>query len=79
MPTKANPPVRPAPKLSPCPTGKLAHRYQNVKDVPSTPTPFMAVSVPHCHGQVPTWEGCTLMESLLLCPFTLEHPVQRSD
>ena len=59
-PTKANLPVRPAPKLSPRPTGKLARRRQNVKDVPSTPTPSMAVSVPRRHGQVPTWEGRAL-------------------
>jgi hypothetical protein len=39
----------------------------------------MAVSVPRRHGQVPTWEDCALTESLPLCPFALEHPVQRSD
>jgi hypothetical protein len=45
-PTKANPPVRPAPKLSPRPTGKLARRRQVTKDAPSTPTPSKAMSVP---------------------------------
>ena len=56
-PTKASPPVRSAPKLSPRPTGKLARRRQVINDAPSTPTPSNAVSVPRRHGQVPTWEG----------------------
>ncbi|KAH9006563.1 hypothetical protein EDB86DRAFT_3070551 [Lactarius hatsudake] len=41
-PTKANPPVRPAPELASRPTGKLARRRQNVGGVPSTPTPSKA-------------------------------------
>jgi hypothetical protein len=45
-PTKVNPPVRPAPTLSPVPTGKLARRRQIIKDVPSTPTPSKVMSVP---------------------------------
>jgi hypothetical protein len=45
-PTKANPPVRPAPKLASRPTGKLARRRQNVGGVPSTATPSKALSVP---------------------------------
>ena len=56
-PTKASPPVRPAPKLTPRPTGKLARRRQNINDAPSTPTPSKSVSVPRRQGQVPTWEG----------------------
>jgi hypothetical protein len=42
-PTKANPPVRPAPTLTSRPTGKLARRRQNVGGVPSTPTPSKAL------------------------------------
>ena len=56
-PTKANPPVRPAPKIASRPTGKLARRRQNIGDAPSTPTPSKAVSVPRPQGQVPTWES----------------------
>jgi hypothetical protein len=56
-PTKANPPVRPAPKMASRPTGKLARRRQNIGDAPSTPTPSKAVSVPRPHGQLPTWES----------------------
>jgi len=45
-PTKVNSPVRPAPTLSPHPTGKLARRRQITKDAPSTPTPSKVMSVP---------------------------------
>ena len=56
-PTKANPPVRPAPKLTSRPTGKLARRRQNVRDTPSSPTPAKALAVPRPHGQLPTWDS----------------------
>jgi hypothetical protein len=46
MPTKANPPVRPGPKLASCPTCKLARRRQNIHDIPSSPTPAKALAVP---------------------------------
>ncbi|KAI0262529.1 hypothetical protein BC834DRAFT_971904 [Gloeopeniophorella convolvens] len=50
-PAKANPPVRPAPKLASRPTGKLARRRENVPDALSTPTPSKAVSVPRSRNQ----------------------------
>ena len=59
-PIKASPPVRPAPKLSPRPTGKLARRRQNNSDAPSTPTPSKALSVPRRPGQIPSWENRSL-------------------
>jgi hypothetical protein len=52
-PTKADPPVRPAPKLSSRPTGKLARCHHVTKDAPSTLTPSKAMSVPHCRGGRP--------------------------
>ena len=57
IPAEARPPVRPAPKLAPRPSGKLARRRQNVADVPSTPTPSKAMSVPRTHGQLSNWQG----------------------
>jgi hypothetical protein len=56
-PTKANPPVRPAPKLAFHPTGKLARRRQNIRDTPSSPTPAKAVAVRRPDGQLPTWDS----------------------
>ena len=56
-PTKANPPVRPGPKLASHPTGKLARRRQNVRDTPSSPTPAKALAVPRPPGQLPTWDS----------------------
>lgn len=56
-PTKANAPVRPGPKLASRPTGKLARRRQNVRDIPSSPTPARAVAVPRPQGQLPTWDS----------------------
>lgn len=56
-PTKANPPVRPAPKLTSRPTGKLARRRQNIHDTPSSPTPGKALAVPRPQGQLPTWDS----------------------
>ncbi|KAI0049171.1 hypothetical protein FA95DRAFT_1489757 [Auriscalpium vulgare] len=45
-PTPSKPaPVRPSPKLTSRPTGKLARRRQNAPDAPSTPTPARAVPV----------------------------------
>jgi hypothetical protein len=58
--SKATPAVRPAPKLAPLPTGKLARHCQNIGDPPSTPTLSKAVSVPRRHGQLPTRESCPL-------------------
>lgn len=49
--------MRPAPKLTPRPTGKLARRRQNNGDTPSTPTPSKALSVPRRSGQLPAWEN----------------------
>ncbi|KAH9042509.1 hypothetical protein EDB85DRAFT_2139084 [Lactarius pseudohatsudake] len=59
-PTKANPPVRPAPKLASRPTGKLARRRQNVSGVPSTPTPSKALSVPRPTAQPHSWDNRSL-------------------
>ncbi|KAH8996342.1 hypothetical protein EDB92DRAFT_1794095 [Lactarius akahatsu] len=59
-PTKANPPVRPAPKLASRPTGKLARRRQNVGGVPSTPTPSKALSVPRPTAQPHSWDNRSL-------------------
>ncbi|KAI9441248.1 hypothetical protein H4582DRAFT_1360595 [Lactarius indigo] len=58
-PTKANPPVRPAPKLASRPTGKLARRRQNV-GVPSTPPPSKALSVPRPTAQPRSWDNHSL-------------------
>ncbi|KAI0301611.1 hypothetical protein B0F90DRAFT_1718672 [Multifurca ochricompacta] len=56
-PAKSNPPVRPAPKLASRPNGKLARRRWNINDVPSTPTPSKALSVPRPRGQPHSWES----------------------
>ena len=56
-PTKANPPVRPAPNLASRPTGKLARRRQNIRDTPSSPTPAKALAVPRPNEQLPTWDS----------------------
>jgi hypothetical protein len=56
-PTKANPPVRPGPKIASRPAGKLARRRQNIRDTPSSPTPAKALAVPRPHGQLPTWDS----------------------
>ncbi|KAH9996709.1 hypothetical protein BJV74DRAFT_768855 [Russula compacta] len=53
-PTKANLPVRSAPKITSRPTGKLARRRQNISDAPSTPTLSKAMSVPRPRGQLPS-------------------------
>ena len=56
-PTKANPPVRPGPKIVSRPTGKLARRRQKVREDPSSPTPAKAMAVLRPHGQLLTWDS----------------------